>query len=297
MSHDDPHPRVVLVTGPAGAGRSSAINVLEDIGFEAIDNLPLSLVSRLLTEPLERSLALGIDPRNREFSLDSLLNLIRALTKQLSAPPEILYLDCSHEVLLKRYSETRRRHPMAPDSNPSEGIVKEIALLSPIRAMANYLVDTTGLSVHDLKAELKYWFEDASTASLSVTLLSFSYKRGLPRQADIVLDCRFLANPHWNEGLRPFDGRTDQVQQFVMADPKYQPFFDQVCNMLTLLLPAYKTEGKAHLTVGFGCTGGKHRSVTLAEQTAKALDAAGWWVSIRHREVEQAAAASAAQLG
>ena len=301
MSDSDPtqtSPRFVLVTGPAGAGRSTGINALEDLGFETIDNLPLSLVPRLFAgPPLSRPLALGIDPRNRDFSVSAFLEMLSELGGANAPAPEILYVDCAPDVLLRRYSETRRRHPMAPNTAPRDGIMREIDLLRPIRARADYLIDTSDMSVHDLKAEITRWFGCPEKETLSVSVESFSYKRGLPKACDIVLDCRFLRNPHWDPALRPLDGRDRAVQSYVKSDDSYQPFFSKTLDMLLFLLPAYRAEGKAHLTVGFGCTGGKHRSVTLAEEIAKALEAAGWRVSTRHREQEIRAAVTAERVG
>lgn len=289
---------IVLVTGPAGAGRSTAINALEDLGFEAIDNLPLSFVPRLLSgPPLERPLALGIDPRNRDFSISALLETLDFLTLDRPHPAEVLYVDCSVDVLVRRYSETRRRHPLAPDTSPTEGITKEIDLLRPIRARADILIDTTEMSVHDLKAEVNRWFGRPEANNLAVTLTSFSYKRGLPRGADVAFDCRFLRNPHWEPSLRPLDGRDAPVREYVQADETYQPFFERVRDLILLLLPRYRAEGKAHLSVAFGCTGGRHRSVTLVEAMSKALEEADWQVSIRHREVESRVDGGAVPLG
>lgn len=291
-------PSIVLVTGPAGAGRSTAIRVLEDMGFEAIDNLPLSFVPRLLSgPPLERPLALGIDPRNRDFSISALLETLDLLAQDETPPAEVLYVDCSVDVLLRRYSETRRRHPLAPDSIPIDGITTEIDLLRPIRARADILIDTTDLSVHDLKAEINTWFDRSEAVNLAVNLTSFSYKRGLPRGADVVFDCRFLRNPHWDPKLRPLDGRDAVIQDYVRGDAAYQPFFDGVRDLLLLLLPRYRAEGKAHLSVGFGCSGGRHRSVTLVETMAIALADADWQVSIRHREVASQADEGVAHVG
>lgn len=280
--------RVVLVTGPSGAGRSTAIHVLEDLGFESIDNLPLSLIPRLLDGPARPSpLALGLDVRNRDFSAANLIELIDLLTRKPEFRPEVLYLDCAADVLLRRYSETRRRHPLMPEGSPIAGIQAEIDLLDPVRARADVLVDTSDLSPHDLKAELSRWFGPAPGGRLGLSLHSFSYKRGVPRGLDLMFDCRFLANPHWQPELRPFDGRDPPVQDFVAADPRYDEFFSRIRELILFLLPAHIEEGKSHLTIGFGCTGGKHRSVTMAEKMGEELAVAGWPVSLRHRELER----------
>ena len=285
--------RLVLVTGPSGAGRSTAINVLEDLGFEAIDNLPLSLLPRLLDgPPLGRPLALGLDVRNRDFSVDVLLDTIRRLADDPQVSTQMLFLDCRADVLLRRYSETRRRHPLTPDGAPEDGIASEALLLQPLRQQADLLIDTSELSPHDLRAELQHWFDADPEHRLAVSVQSFSYKRGIPHGVDMVYDCRFLTNPHWEPDLRARDGRDPAVIAYVAADPRYAEFFDRVTGLALLLLPAYRDEGKTHLTIGFGCTGGQHRSVALAEAVANTLAKAGWPVSIRHRELERGARAA-----
>ncbi len=286
-----PAPDVVLVTGPSGAGRSTAVRALEDLGFEVIDNLPLTLLPRLLGgPPPERPLALGLDVRNRDFGVAALAECIAEVTAMPGIAAQVLYLDASEEELLRRYSETRRRHPLAPEGTPLEGITRELALLVDVRLRADILINTDGLSPHDLKAEISRWFATGDAGQLSVTIQSFSYKRGLPRGLDMVLDCRFLRNPHWDAALRPLDGRDQAVADYVVADTRFDAFFGQTLGMLELLLPAYQDEGKAHFSIGFGCTGGRHRSVMMTEQIAEALAQAGWHVSKRHRELERQAA-------
>ncbi|MFN3662974.1 RNase adapter RapZ [Yoonia sp.] len=281
-------PTTVLVTGPSGAGRSTAINALEDLGYEVIDNLPLSLLPRLLDgPPPSRPLALGLDVRNRDFGTDALIATIDQLAARSDQVMQVLYLDADEEELVKRYSETRRRHPLAPAGPPLAGIARERDLLVPVRSRADVLIDTTGLSPHDLRAEISHWFATPDGRNLGVTLHSFSYKRGLPRGMDIVIDCRFLRNPHWEEALRARDGRDADVAAYVGADPRFDDFFVRVKALVDLVLPAHKDEGKSHLSIGFGCTGGQHRSVTLVECMAEALAEDGWHVSKRHREMER----------
>ncbi|MFD1911470.1 RNase adapter RapZ [Halodurantibacterium flavum] len=290
--------RLVLVTGPSGAGRSTAINALEDLGYEVIDNLPLSLVPRLLEgPPLSRPLALGIDVRNRDFSTDALTEMIGILTRHPGIAPEVLYLDCAPETLIRRYSETRRRHPLAPVEQPALGIGREIELLAPLRDRADVLIDTTGLSPHDLRAEMARWFDHGATARLAVSVHSFSYKRGVPAGVDVVFDCRFLQNPYWVEALRPLDGRDPQVGAYVGADPRFAEFFDRVAGLTGLMLPAQLQEGRTHVAIAFGCTGGQHRSVFLTEKLAATLAEAGWQVSKRHRELERRVSAPGALTG
>jgi UPF0042 nucleotide-binding protein len=282
---------LVFVTGPSGAGRTTAIRVLEDLGYEGIDNIPLSLVPRLVEgAPLGRPIALGLDVRNRDFNATALIELIDRLTRDPQVDLEVLYLDCAPGVLIQRYSETRRRHPLAPNETPAQGIEREIDLLAPIRVRADHLVDTTELTQHDLKAEIARRFDAGATGRLSVSVQSFSYKRGVPRGMDMIFDCRFLANPHWQADLRPLDGRDPMVESFVRQDPRFAEFFQKVRELLLFLLPANLDEGKAHIAIGFGCTGGQHRSVAMAEMVGSALAEAGWPVSKRHRELERKAA-------
>jgi RNase adapter protein RapZ len=288
----EPDHRLVLVTGPSGAGRTTAIRVLEDLGYEGIDNIPLSLVPRLIDgAPLGRPIALGLDVRNRDFNATALIELIDSLTRDPRVALDVLYLDCAPGVLIRRFSETRRRHPLAPAETPAQGVEREIDLLAPVRVRADHLIDTTELTQHDLKAEVAALFDTGATGRLSISVQSFSYKRGVPRGVDMIFDCRFLANPHWQPALRALDGRDPAVEAFVRADPRFAEFFLKLQDMLLFLLPAHVEEGKAHLAIGFGCTGGQHRSVAVAELVGNALAEAGWAVSKRHRELERRAAA------
>ncbi|MBJ6372690.1 RNase adapter RapZ [Sedimentitalea arenosa] len=278
--------QLVLVTGPSGAGRSTSINVLEDLGFESIDNLPFHLLPKLLEGPgPQRPLALGVDTRNRDFSTAALTDLIGDLAGQAETELTVLYLDCRSDVLLRRFSETRRRHPLAPAESPEIGVGRELDLLAPIRDLADILIDTSELNVHQLRAEIERWLAPGGRTPLALSVQSFSYKRGLPRGIDMVFDCRFLSNPYWTPPLRVLDGRDERVRAHVMSDPRFAPFFDRVLDLTLLLLPAYVDEGKSHFSIAFGCTGGQHRSVVLAETLAKALAEHGQQVSIRHREL------------
>ncbi|MDB5664430.1 MAG: RNase adapter RapZ [Cypionkella sp.] len=282
--------QLVLITGPSGAGRSTAIHALEDLGFEVIDNLPLSLVPRLIDGPtLGRPIALGLDVRNRDFNTTALIELVDTLTRDPRVGLDLIYLDCAPSALIRRYSETRRRHPLAPMESPTEGIAREIDLLAPIRARADHMIDTTEMSPHDLKAEIGQWFDRGATGHMSVSVQSFSYKRGLPRGLDMVFDCRFLANPYWQADLRGLDGRDAGVGAYIEADARFVDFFQRLQGLVLMLLPAHLAEGKAHLSIGFGCTGGQHRSVAVAEKLGKVLAEAGWPVSKRHRELERRA--------
>ncbi|MEX0278214.1 MAG: RNase adapter RapZ [Ruegeria sp.] len=282
--------RIVLVTGPSGAGRSTAIHVLEDLGFEAIDNLPMGLLMRLLDSPdPSQPMALGIDARNRDFSTMGFIELAAKLNRMEQVDLSILYLDCNDEILLRRFSETRRRHPVAADASPATGIRREKDQLQPIREIADTLIDTSALNIHQLRDEVERWFAPRGGRHLAVSVESFSYKRGMPRGLDMVFDCRFLANPYWRPELREADGRNPDVASYVQSGMNYTAFFDRVVDLLTELLPAFQAEGKAHLSVAFGCTGGQHRSVAVAEAVAKALAEGGQQVAIRHREMERRA--------
>ncbi|WP_372891568.1 RNase adapter RapZ [Rhodosalinus sp.] len=287
--------RMVLITGPSGAGRATAIAALEDRGFEAIDNMPLGLVPRLLAAgPPERPLALGLDVRNRDFAPDALLELMDALAARCDIHADLVYLDCRAEVLQRRFSETRRRHPLAPAEAPEAGIAREFDLMRGVRARADILIDTSELTPHDLRAEIARLVAPANGVGLVVSVQSFSYKRGLPRGLDMVLDARFLDNPYWQPNLRDRDGRDPRVQAHVAADARFAPFFERVLDLVRFVLPAYAQEGKSHFGLGFGCTGGRHRSVALAERLAPALAADGWQVTVRHRELDRGGPAAEA---
>lgn len=290
--------RVILVTGPSGAGRSTATRALEDLGYEVIDNIPLTLLPRLFKgPPLERPLALGIDCRTRDFDVGNLLAAAEVMRAETSFDFTLLYLDCAPDVLLRRFSETRRRHPFRNAATPALGIEMERRLLEPVRDAADILIDTTGFNPHDLKAEIGRWFALTTDARMRIAVTSFSYKRGVPAGMDLVLDCRFLRNPHWEPALRPLDGRAPQVADHVRMDPRWQPFWKGLLDLLDLLLPGYAEEGKSHLAIGIGCSGGQHRSVMVAESLAKTLAEMGWPVSKRHLELERRGAAPGRPTG
>ncbi|WP_281967640.1 RNase adapter RapZ [Roseovarius nanhaiticus] len=293
---DRSEPPVVLVTGPSGAGRSTAIHALEDMGFEAIDNLPLSLLPRLLApsdsdvaapSAPARPMALGVDPRNRDFSAEAVIDAVDRLQARGDRHVQLLFVDCNQDVLLRRFSETRRRHPLAPAESALVGIVRETDLLRAVRTRADILIDTSELSPQQLRAELEQWITPGDAARLAVSVHSFSYKRGLPRGIDMVFDCRFLQNPYWQPELRAMNGQAPEVAAYVAADPRFDDFLNSLTSMMKLLLPAFEAEGKSYLSVALGCTGGQHRSVAMAETLARTLAQEGWQVSIRHRELER----------
>ncbi len=280
--------RFVLVTGPSGAGRSSAIRALEDLGYEAIDNMPLRLIADLLENPIpDKPVAMGIDPRNRDFSIATVMEALGMIAAVQGLMPELLYLDCRTDVLLNRFSETRRRHPMAEADRVEAGIQRELELLKPLRSCADILIDTSDLNVHQLRAEVEHWFSKGDHSQLAVSVQSFSYKRGLPRSVDMVFDCRFLKNPFWEPSLRSKTGQDVDVRDHIRTDPRAGEFETKLRDMMLWLLPAYLAEGKSHLSVALGCTGGQHRSVAMAETLGAALAEAGWHVSIRHRELDR----------
>jgi UPF0042 nucleotide-binding protein len=280
---------VAIVTGLSGAGRGTAMRALEDQGWEVVDNLPLALIPRL-AEPAEgaaRSLALGIDTRTRGFSAEALVDAVASLRGRPGVAPTLVFLDAADEVLIARYAETRRRHPMAPDDSVAIGVERERDILSGVRERADLVIDTTRLTPHDLKDEIARLLARPGGPGLTVTIQSFAYKRGAPRECDMVLDVRFLRNPHWERDLRALDGRDPAVDAHVAADPLFAAFFERLADLATLLLPAYKREGKAYLGIGIGCTGGRHRSVAVAERLARRLTSEGWRVNLRHRELDR----------
>lgn len=216
---------VVLVTGPSGAGRTTAINFLEDAGFEAIDNVPLTLAPRLFEGPsLNRPLALGLDTRNRDFSAIQMMETIEELASKPSLKVEVLYLDCSVDVLIHRFSETRRRHHLSPDGAALAGIQMDLDLMQPARARANVLINTTTLSPNDLRSQINQYFVPQKVKKLAISVQSFSYKRGVPRGVDMMFDCRFLRNPYWDKGLSNQDGLSVAVEDYVAADKNFYPF-------------------------------------------------------------------------
>jgi len=279
--------RVLLVTGLSGAGHTTSLRALEDFGFEAIDNLPLSLLRRLLSSPdsFARPLAIGVDIRTRDFEADSLLDEIESLGESEGLALQLLFLDCDDGTLLRRYTETRRRHPMGGDRPVLDEIAHERLLLAPLRERADMVLDTTRFSPWELRQQLKEIFGGGDGPKLRLFVTSFAYANGLPREADLVFDVRFLANPHYEPALRPLSGRDREVGEHIAKDPGFDSFFNGLTAMLGMLLPRYEKEGKAYLTIAIGCTGGRHRSVFVAEKLGEWLSQEGRQASIRHREL------------
>ena len=284
--------RILLVTGISGAGKSTALKAAEDIGYEAVDNLPLSLLSNLVTPSGEsrRPLAIGVDVRTRDFGAAPFLHVIDRLICDPAIELRLLFLDCEDEVLRRRYTETRRRHPLALDRPVLDGIEHERRLVSPLRERADAVIDTSKLSLNDLRRIVQERFATDVDAAFPVFVISFSYRSGLPREADLVFDVRFLANPHYNPALRPLDGLHLQIGKFVAADEGFGPFFDALTGLLAALMPRYRGEGKSYLTLAVGCTGGRHRSVYVAERLAAWLRENHEHVTVIHRDLQGDAA-------
>jgi UPF0042 nucleotide-binding protein len=285
--------RFVVLTGLSGAGKSQAIRALEDLGYFCVDNLPTQLVPTLAALSKREGavlpkVALVIDVREGGF-LREFPRVWRSLKRMPGLDPMLIFLEASHETLVRRFSETRRPHPLAHGRPVVEGIRAERRRLGAIRGMADEIIDTTHLTVHQLRERfMRFAAAEGATRPLLVTLLSFGFKFGVPLDADIVFDVRFLPNPHFVPTLKPKTGKDKPVVKFLMQQPLTQPFLDKLDDLLTFLLPEYVREGKAYLTIAIGCTGGRHRSVMVAEYLAKALAGAGdVQVRVRHRDVEQ----------
>ncbi|MGB8273789.1 MAG: RNase adapter RapZ [Alphaproteobacteria bacterium] len=284
--------RVVIVTGMSGAGRSSALKVLEDMGYEAVDNLPLSLLTNLVARDaaLRRPLAVGVDIRNRDFDVATFREAIDTLRKARSVDVRSVFLDCDDEVLRRRYAETRHRHPLATDRPVADGIRHERRLLMPIRSYVDAVVDTTHLGPSSLRQVLQGDLGLDAETGVSIFVTSFSYRYGLPREADLVFDVRFLANPHYEPALQPLTGQSKKVARFIADDPGFTPFLSGVTSLLAPLLPRFEREGKSYLTIAIGCTGGRHRSVFVAETLASWLKERGQRVTVQHRDIDRHAA-------
>tara|TARA_B100001939_G_scaffold347994_1_gene371868 strand:- start:3082 stop:3999 length:918 start_codon:yes stop_codon:yes gene_type:complete len=287
--------KLLLITGLSGAGKSTALKALEDIGYEAIDNLPLSLLPNLIDlargddpDHANPAFAIGIDARTRNFNPQKITSQLRKLKARADVDIRVLFFDCNNNIIAKRFTETRRRHPLAIDRPMADGIVRERQMMEVLRAEADYVFDTTDLGVHELKRLLSQRFERSIGGDMTISICSFSYPKGLPRDADLVLDVRFLRNPHYVENLKPLSGLDPEVCAYVEGDPDYQTFWDRIASLILWLLPEYKKEGKACLTIAFGCTGGRHRSVCVAEKMAGFLRQKGFLVTLHHRELPSA---------
>ena len=280
---------LVIITGPSGAGRTTALDALEDLGFEAFDNLPLSLLPLLISgAQKDNSLALGIDLRNRDFSNNKLVEVINTINSDADFKCSLLYLDCSDSVLLQRYSETRLRHPLAPNKGAEIVIQKEKSLLASLSINADSLINTSEMTPHDLKFQIeKLYTANNLKQAMNVHVHSFAYKRGVPKSVDMVIDCRFLRNPHWDLKLRKLTGQDSLVQSHIQLDPKFDVFIEKLDNLIDFLIPAYENEGKSYFNLSFGCTGGRHRSVFITELITETLAKQNIRVSKRHLELER----------
>lgn len=282
--------RVLLISGLAGAGRTTALRALEDLGYEAVDNLPLDLlpavVSGIATTQDESPIAIGIDSRSRGFSGDEFLERIRSLRADPRFDPMLVFLDCADDVLIRRFTETRRRHPLAPDRNAADGIARERTLMADVQGIADWVVDTSNRSMAELKRLMTERFALDRQPGLALTVMSFSYRIGVPREADLVFDVRFLANPHYVEALAPLTGEDAKVAAFIERDQALDAFMTSLDSLITPLLPRYEREGKSYLTIAVGCTGGKHRSVYVARRLAGLLGAGGRPIALLHRDLK-----------
>ncbi len=283
----EPRP-FVLVTGLSGAGKASILRVLEDLGFETVDNPPLAILDALVNEG-NGPIAAGIDTRTRGFDPAKALAAIARLRQRPEITSTVVYATAEEEVLLRRFSETRRRHPLAPGgplgSRVQDGISREAALLAPLREAADLILDTSILPLPELRRAIEVRFKPEGAPGLNINLKSFGFPKGLPREADLVFDMRFLANPHYDALLRPMTGRDAAVAEYVAADPDFPGLWSRLVGFIEPLLPRYVAEGKKYLTIAIGCTGGRHRSVFVVEKLAAHLRQQGWRVDVAHREL------------
>ena len=299
MSDESPAPepqRLLLVTGLSGAGKTTALRVLEDLGWEIIDNFPIRLLERLIepggTQPdvMRGPLAIGFDARTRGFDPRAIIQQVKALSGRGGIELTTLFLDCKDEELARRYNETRRRHPLARDVPASTGIHAERELTEPLRRWADLLIDTSKFTTHDLQRVMRERFAQSDSQSLTITVSSFGFARGMPPVADLVFDMRFLDNPHWQADLRELTGLDKPVGDYIGRDPSYEEAFARIRDLILMLLPRYHAQGKAYVHIAFGCTGGRHRSVFTAEQIGIALRAAGFSPTLLHRNLSSRAA-------
>lgn len=282
-------PDILLVTGLSGAGKLTVLKALEDLGWEIVDNLPQSLLERLLgVEAQGRPLAIGIGTPARDFDPHAIIALVDRLRAAGREEISALFLDCATDELARRYDETRRRHPLAQDRPAREAIERERAVLEPLCRWAGRLIDTSRTTASDLQQRIRREFTRPGLGEPTVSVMSFGFSRGLPPDADLVYDMRFLRNPHWDPALKPGTGKDKPVADYIAADPAYDEALTRIEELLLLLLPRYRAEGKSYINIGFGCTGGRHRSVHVAERVAARLHAAGFSPTVTHRDLAAA---------
>ncbi len=283
--------RFVIVTGLSGAGKSYAIKCLEDLGYFCVDNLPTTLIPTFAelcahSDRAIRKIALGIDVREGEY-LAHILETLQELRAN-GHVADVLFLEASEETLVRRYHESRRRHPLAGEGSVVDGIRAERKALAHLREAADRILDTSGLTVHQLKEQLvESYGAPGKRDALTVSLISFGYKHGIPYDADLVFDVRFLPNPHFVDALRPLDGRDAPVKDFVLSEDESRQLLARLEDLVRFLLPLYQREGKAYLTIAIGCTGGRHRSVTLVEALRSVLQGLGFEPLVRHRDLDR----------
>lgn len=287
--------RIVVVTGISGAGKSAALKALEDAGFETVDNLPLALLDAVVSkgDGSQGSVAIGIDIRTRDFDAARLLATLNTMRAKPTLAASIVFLDCDNEVIGQRYTESRRPHPLANDLPISVGIETERRLLAPLREHADLVIDTSRLAPADLKRILLGQYSSSKQRPLQVFLMSFGYRYGLPRDADLVFDVRFLKNPHYVADLKPLTGLDRKIGTFIKKDTNLPIFLDRLTQLLEPLLPLYEEEGKSYLTIAVGCTGGRHRSVYVTERLKTWLEEKEMVATVRHRDVLAAGASPA----
>ena len=279
----DHYNQLIIITGASGAGRTTAINVFEDVGFESVDNIPISMIDSLvLSKTRNKNLALGVDIRTREFSPE---NLKKLLSKYKKMVVKIIFLDCDSNKLLKRFNETRRSHPFSGVKSLSEALAEEMEYLKPIKDFANIIIDTTDYSPTDLREKLLNNLSIAKIKKFSILIQSFSYKNGLPRNFDMIFDCRFLKNPYWISHLKELDGHDKKIQDFVSSSREFKIFFSKVLSLINFLIPQVQKEGKSQFSIGFGCTGGQHRSVVFVNMLSNKLNSDGHNVLSNHRDL------------
>jgi len=291
----DTRQRILLVTGMLGAGKTTALRELEDLGWEAIDNFPIRMLERLIAAEGEDSdisgpLAIGFDSRTRGFVPADIIELVKQLSARDDLVLTTLFLDCADHELERRYNETRRRHPLASGVPAEDGIAAERELLAPLRRWADVVIPTTAFSSNQLQQAIREQFGGHAGESMSVTVSSFGFAKGMPTVADLVFDMRYLDNPHWDPELRELTGIDEAVGAHILADPAFAPSFERIRDLILDLLPRYAAQGKAYVNVAFGCTGGRHRSVFVAEQIAQVLRDAGYAPTVRHRNLASRAA-------